>query len=96
MTALSLQNGAPRGAGLLNPAIYDNATPACSPTSRVRRTTRASSAPTSPTGSTRPAGMLYSVRTFNQDSSLHTNPGWDDVTGVGSPNPNWLDVFSAS
>jgi hypothetical protein len=24
------------------------------------------------------------VRTFDHDSSLTTNPGWDDVTGVGS------------
>jgi subtilase family serine protease len=31
-------------------------------------------------------GILYSVRTFDDDSSLHTNLGWDDVTGVGSPN----------
>ena len=30
-------------------------------------------------------GYLYSVRTFNQDSSLFTAKGWDDVTGVGAP-----------
>jgi subtilase family serine protease len=30
-------------------------------------------------------GYLYSVRTFNQDSSLFTSKGWDDVTGVGAP-----------
>ena len=35
-------------------------------------------------------GLLYSVRTFNQDSSLKLAPGWDDVTGVGSPNVNWV------
>ena len=29
-------------------------------------------------------GIVYSVRTFDQDSSLTTGPGWDDVTGVGS------------
>src|SRR5581483_7428356 len=27
------------------------------------------------------AGFLYSVRTFNQDSSLMVDHGWDDVTG---------------
>ena len=27
---------------------------------------------------------IYSVRTFDQDSSLTTDRGWDDVTGVGS------------
>ena len=36
------------------------------------------------------AGILYTVRTFNQDSSLKTAPGWDNVTGVGSPTPAWL------
>ena len=35
-------------------------------------------------------GVVYSVRTFNQDSSLRTVKGWDDVTGVGAPNPKWL------
>ena len=35
-------------------------------------------------------GYLYSVRTFNQDSSLKVTRGWDDVTGVGSPNANWI------
>jgi subtilase family serine protease len=29
-------------------------------------------------------GLLYSVRTFDQDSSLTTDKGWDDVTGVGT------------
>jgi subtilase family serine protease len=31
-------------------------------------------------------GMLTSLRTFNQTQSLSTRPGYDDVTGVGSPN----------
>jgi subtilase family serine protease len=30
-------------------------------------------------------GMEYSVRTFDDDSSLTTSRGWDPVTGVGSP-----------
>jgi len=29
-------------------------------------------------------------RTFDQDSSLTVGPGWDDVTGLGSPNAGWL------
>ncbi|MBA2534354.1 MAG: S53 family peptidase, partial [Rubrobacter sp.] len=37
-------------------------------------------------------GILYSVRTFDDDSSLDTNPGWDDVTGVGSPNSAYFDA----
>ena len=36
------------------------------------------------------AGLVYSVRTFDQDSSLKLATGWDDVTGVGSPNVNWV------
>ena len=35
-------------------------------------------------------GLLYSVRTFNQDSSLTTTKGWDTVTGLGVPNPKLL------
>lgn len=31
-------------------------------------------------------GYLYTVRTFDQDSSLVTTKGWDDVTGLGTPN----------
>jgi hypothetical protein len=38
-------------------------------------------------------GLLYSVRTFDQDSSLKTTPGYDLTTGVGSPNPKWLKAI---
>jgi subtilase family serine protease len=38
------------------------------------------------------AGLVYSVRTFNQDSSLKLSPGWDNITGVGSPNSGWLQT----
>lgn len=31
-------------------------------------------------------GIIYSLRTFNQTGTLHTLPGYDDVTGMGSPN----------
>jgi hypothetical protein len=40
-------------------------------------------------------GYLYSVRTFDQDSSLTTAPGWDDVTGVGQPNAVFLTAFGS-
>ncbi|HEY3921190.1 MAG TPA: S53 family peptidase, partial [Gaiellaceae bacterium] len=29
-------------------------------------------------------GIVYSVRTFDQDSSLNTDKGWDQVTGIGT------------
>jgi len=31
-------------------------------------------------------GLITSVRTMNFTQSLHTRPGYDDVTGVGTPN----------
>jgi hypothetical protein len=41
--------------------------------------------------------VLYSVRTFNQDSSLDgdgaVKPGWDEITGVGVPNADYLKTF---
>lgn len=39
-------------------------------------------------------GIRYSVRTFDQDSSLTTRPGWDDVTGVGSPTAAYIRQVS--
>jgi subtilase family serine protease len=35
-------------------------------------------------------GLTYSVRTFNEDSSLKTGPGWDDVSGVGAITPAYI------
>lgn len=35
-------------------------------------------------------GLLYSIRTFDDDASLTTTKGWDDVTGVGSPTQAFL------
>jgi subtilase family serine protease len=39
-------------------------------------------------------GIRYSVRTFNQDSSLTTGKGWDDVTGVGSVTARYIAAVS--
>lgn len=39
-------------------------------------------------------GILYTVRTFNQDSSLRTGRGWDDVTGVGSVTARYIAAVS--
>ena len=36
-------------------------------------------------------GIIYSLRTFDQDSSLQTDRGWDDVTGVGAPTSRYFD-----
>ena len=43
-------------------------------------------------------GYAYSARTFDQDGGLtiHVRDGYDDVTGVGSPNGQaWLDAVAA-
>ena len=41
------------------------------------------------------AGVSYFVRTFDQDSTLATAKGWDPVTGLGVPNPNFLTAVAA-
>ena len=42
------------------------------------------------------AGLAYSVRTFDQDSSLTVAKGWDDVTGLGSGSPAWITALTPS
>jgi hypothetical protein len=39
------------------------------------------------------AGLRYRLREMNYTLSLQTTPGWDDVTGLGTPNSNFLTVF---
>jgi subtilase family serine protease len=41
-------------------------------------------------------GIAYSVRTFDQDSSLVTKKGWDDVTGIGTPTGVYPQAFANS
>jgi subtilase family serine protease len=91
MTALALQHAGSAGAGLLNNAIYAH----LGSFSDV-----AGSPPDA--GNVRPdfvnsvdasRGIVYSVRTFDQDSSLQVTPGYDQVTGVGVPNTGWLSAL---
>ena len=94
MTALLVQH-AGGGLGFLNPTIYGQ-----HKTGTFTDITGKTVAGTPiPAGNVRADyvnsvnasdGVVYSVRTFNQDSQLHTNIGWDDVTGVGAPNSKWL------
>jgi subtilase family serine protease len=92
MTALSLQSAGGDGVGLLNPVIYAH---------RGAFTDVAGSPPDAgnvradyANGVDASGGVLYSVRTFNQDSSLATTPGYDPVTGVGVPNTGWLTALN--
>jgi len=92
MTALAVQH-AGSAVGLLNPSIYANA--ATGVFTDV-------SGPGPDPGNVRvdfangldaSDGLLYSVRTFDQDTSLAVGLGWDDVTGLGTPNPGWLTAL---
>jgi subtilase family serine protease len=91
MTALALQHAGGGGAGLLNNAIYSHlgsfTDVAGGPTDEGNiRVDYANSVDAS-------RGLLYSVRTFNQDSSLSVGAGYDQVTGVGIPNTGWLTAL---
>lgn len=39
-------------------------------------------------------GLRYSLRTMNQTLTLHTTPGYDDVTGLGTPTSGFLSALS--
>jgi subtilase family serine protease len=39
-------------------------------------------------------GLRFTVRTFDQDSSLTTNGGWDDVAGVGAPTARYVQLLT--
>jgi subtilase family serine protease len=89
MTALLLQHAGGR-LGALNPVIYAQAgsktftdvkgTPADAGNVRVDYVNSLNA----------DEGLRYTVRTFNQDSSLPVAAGWDPVTGIGSPNSGWV------
>ncbi|HEU5266943.1 MAG TPA: S53 family peptidase [Jatrophihabitans sp.] len=90
MTALAVQS-AGAGGGLLNYAIYGNRSAFTDVKGQPADAgnVRADYA----NGVDASAGIVYSVRTFNQNSSLKTDKGWDNVTGVGVPNPGWLTAL---
>jgi subtilase family serine protease len=94
MTALASQSAGGR-LGFLNPAIYSQAGTAVF--DDVKGATRDSGniRVDYANGEDASDGLLYSVRTFNEDSSLAVRKGWDDVTGVGSPNGSWLTSLAA-
>ncbi|HEX4721413.1 MAG TPA: S53 family peptidase [Pseudonocardiaceae bacterium] len=89
MTALAFeQSGGP--VGLLNPTIYGQAK-AGTFTDVAGASPELGDVRIDYTNGVDPsAGYLYSVRTFNQDSTLSIATGWDPVTGIGSPNTGWL------
>jgi subtilase family serine protease len=90
MTALTLQSAGHR-AGLLNPAVYQTRPAFTDVTGNPldAGNVRVDFA----NGEDASGGLLYSVRTFDQDSSLAVKPGYDNVTGVGVPNTKWLTAL---
>jgi subtilase family serine protease len=89
MTALTLQN-AGGGLGLLGPTIYGQANSGTFTDVKPDLKDLGNVRPDYANGVDAADGILYSVRAFNQDSSLKVTKGWDDVTGLGSPNAGWL------
>jgi hypothetical protein len=92
MTALATQHAGGR-LGSLNPAIYGQALHHAGTFTDVLAIPGANVRPDYVDGVDAKAGIVYSVRTFDQDSSLTTGPGWDDVTGIGTPNAAFLNGF---
>lgn len=85
-------HGAPHG--FANPALY-----ALSGTSAVRDVTD----PAATVAAVRSdfcdflsaaSGTFFSLRTMNETLSLHTTPGWDDVTGIGTPSSSFIAALS--
>jgi subtilase family serine protease len=89
MTALLSQHAGGR-LGFLNPVIYAQAGSATFTDVKGRPKDAGNVRVDYVNGLDPSGGLTYSVRTFNQDSSLATRKGWDDVTGVGSPNAGWI------
>ena len=81
--------------GFLNIAIYKLAAAKAGAFNDVGSIAGANVRPDFANGVDKFNGILYSVRTFDQDSSLRTGPGWDDVTGVGQPNSVFLTAFGS-
>jgi len=91
LTALAIEN-AGSAVGLLNPSIYGNAAAFTDVKGKPKAEgdVRVDFA----NGVDGTGGLLYSVRTFNQDSTLTVNKGWDDVTGLGSGSPAWITALA--
>ena len=83
--ALALQKTGAKGFGLLNPSLYA----AKGVFIDVKATTHLGDVRPDYVNRNDPSdGIVYSVRTFGQDSSLTVTKGWDTVTGLGVPNPS--------
>jgi subtilase family serine protease len=89
MTALLVQH-AGGGMGLLNPTIYAQAGSSSFTDIKGKAKDAGNVRSDFINGVDPTDGLRYTVRTFNEDSSLAVKAGWDDVTGVGSPTADWV------
>ncbi len=94
MTALAAQQNGGKGFGLLNPKLYQTKGIADDVTRHPNRLGVVRADYTNGLDAT--DGILYSVRTFDEDSSLRTVKGWDPVTGIGVPNANYFALMSGA
>ena len=96
MWALAVQK---HGAyGLANPTLYRTATASLDITKDQRATYPGAVRVDFKNSVDSTGGLTYTARWFDVDEPLtiHVRPGYDDVTGVGSPNGQaWLDAVSA-
>ena len=92
MTALAIQHDGGTGGGLLNPTIYKDSTSAFTDVLGNPKTAGDVRVDFK-NGVDATGGLSYSVRTFDDDSSLATTKGYDLVTGVGTPNTSWLSAL---
>ncbi|RIX28081.1 serine protease [Amnibacterium setariae] len=90
LTALSIQK-AKHDVGLLNPTIYASKGAFTDVTAKFpdAGNVRADYA----NSENAAKGILYSVRLFDQDSSLPVTAGYDNVTGIGAPNTAWFSAI---
>lgn len=85
--------------GLANPALYRAATASKDITNDDRSTYPGAVRADYANGVDASGGYLYSVRGFGDDEllTIHVRSGYDDVTGVGSPDgEKWLDAVAAA
>jgi subtilase family serine protease len=96
MLALAMQR-AGHPFGLANPALYQARSASVDITKAQRSTYPGAVRSDYVNGVDASDGYVYSERTFDSDEALtiHVRDGYDDVTGVGSPNGEaWLDAVA--
>jgi subtilase family serine protease len=96
MFALAVQKHGPYG--LANPALYSARSQSYDVTKNLRSTYPGTLRVNFVNGENAANGYTFLTRTFDWDEPLtiHVRPGYDDVTGVGSPaGTAWLDAVSS-